>query len=109
MTASDNANDDTKAVTALYDEKPITELAQLTVVNGKGSGLYPIGAVVPVSADVRPGYLFKEWQGPVADPTSANTTIKVSAEGATITAVLTKLGDNLALNKNISRILKQRI
>jgi alpha-mannosidase len=99
MTASDNANDDTKAATALYDEKEPGELAELKVINGTGSGLYPAGSIVPVSATIPSGFLFKKWEGPVADPSSTNTTVKVPEGGITIEAGLVQLGPNLTLDK----------
>ncbi|MBR0596697.1 glycoside hydrolase family 38 C-terminal domain-containing protein [Sinanaerobacter chloroacetimidivorans] len=103
MTAANNVNGDTIPAGALYDEKNAGELASLTVANGSGSGLYPVGSTVPISAQVPSGYLFKEWVGAqVADPTSPSTTIKVPKEGASVTAALIQLGPNLALNKPVT-------
>ncbi|AWI08469.1 hypothetical protein CKA38_03680 [Ereboglobus luteus] len=40
-----------------------------------GAGYQPIGTQSPVYAQPAPGYLFDRWEGPVSDPTSANTTL----------------------------------
>ncbi len=99
MTASDNANDDTVPAGALYDEKIAPPTYSLTVVNGTGTGMYREGLAVSISATESVGYMFKKWNGPVADPYDANTTVKMGTEPITVTAELIDLGPDLALGK----------
>lgn len=100
MTASNNNNDNTVPAGALYDEKTPPVMYPLTVNNGTGSGSYPEGVSATVSAIVPAGYMFKEWEGPVADPKARTTTVTMGTQPVTVTAVLTNLGTNLALNKS---------
>lgn len=60
----------------------------LTVVNGSGSGSYASGATVAISANAAPaGMVFANWTGAtVSSSTSANTTLKMPAASATVTA-----------------------
>ncbi|MGA8942949.1 MAG: glycoside hydrolase family 38 C-terminal domain-containing protein [Thermoactinomyces sp.] len=99
MTASNNPNDDTVPAATLYDEKEPAKTYKLTVENGKGSGSYPAGTAVAVTADVPTGYMFKEWEGPVEDPESISTRVIMPEQDVKVKAVLTRLGTNLALNK----------
>jgi len=102
MTASNNDNDDTAVAGELYDEKEPAKTYKLTVKNGTGSGSYPAGFEVGISANVPVGYRFKEWIGPVEDPKALNTTIRMTAGDMEVEAVLVELGTNLALNKPTS-------
>lgn len=59
-----------------------------TITNGSSSGSYAAGAVVPITANAPPaGSAFVNWTGnPVANPTSASTTITMPAANAAVTA-----------------------
>ncbi len=99
MTASNNSNDETVPAGALYDEKTPPVMYPLTVNNGSGTGSYPEGVSATITATVPVGYIFKEWEGPVADPKARTTTVTIGTEPVTVTAVLTNLGANLAFGK----------
>ncbi len=73
-------------VTANYTSGPPTYA--LNVVNGAGSGLYPAGQVVNITANAAPaGQMFINWTGAsVASPSAAATTFTMSAASATVTA-----------------------
>ncbi|MFN7992195.1 MAG: hypothetical protein U0Q18_01250 [Bryobacteraceae bacterium] len=60
----------------------------LTVVNGSGSGNYPAGTVVTISANSPPaGQVFQNWTGAtVQDPHASPTTLTMPAANATVTA-----------------------
>jgi hypothetical protein len=68
----------------------VAALYQLTVEDGEGSGIYPPGAVVPISAEALSGRVFEAWTGgdggTFADPTMAFTTFTMPPNAATITA-----------------------
>lgn len=57
-----------------------------TTLPAVGTHSYDFNQVVNVSATPQPGYVFKEWLGDVADPNSAQTTIKINGD-KNITAV----------------------
>ena len=58
---------------------------QLTV---RSIRLLPEGTSVPISAPAAPaGYVFDRWNGPVANPTSASTTVTLGSSNTTVTAV----------------------
>ncbi len=50
-----------------------------------GSGTYDTGTKPTITATADPGYHFVNWTGPVASPTSATTTVTMSAD-TTVTA-----------------------
>ncbi|RLD12901.1 MAG: hypothetical protein DRI28_06930, partial [Caldiserica bacterium] len=54
-----------------------------------GDHVYGDGAVVDISATANEGYRFDHWEGDVADPNSANTTVTMD-EDKTVTAVFVK-------------------
>ncbi len=62
----------------------------LTISNGIGTGDYPEGKVVTISADEAPtGYVFDEWTGDTAhaaNPGLANTTVTMPAAAAALSA-----------------------
>ncbi|HWD37643.1 MAG TPA: hypothetical protein VG944_02260 [Fimbriimonas sp.] len=60
----------------------------LSVVNGSGSGTYPSGQVVTITANAPgQGQSFSKWTGAtVADPTKATTTVTMPNENITVTA-----------------------
>jgi hypothetical protein len=60
----------------------------LTVVNGTGSGSYPAGTVVTISANAAPaGQVFKNWTGAtVASANAPKTTIQMPSVNTTVTA-----------------------
>ncbi len=80
----------------------LNNLKPLTVNNGTGSGSYPEGSVISISASVPPGHVFKKWTGPVADPYAVDTTVTIGAEPMTVTAEVIKLGPNVALKKTVT-------
>jgi len=72
---------------AMLDDAVLTAVFvqqfRLTVVGGAGSGIYDIGAVVPIAADLPAGYRFDKWTGDtadVADVQSVSTTIGMHAD-----------------------------
>jgi len=79
----------------------------LTVnVNPDGSGTveknpdkteYEEGEEVQLTANANAGYVFDHWEGDVADPNSANTTI-IMDENETVTAVFTVGAPELSVN-----------
>jgi hypothetical protein len=73
-------------VSATYKTAVTTYL--LTVTNGTGGGNYPAGATVTVTANAPPtGQIFSTWTGaPVANPTSATTTLTMPAANALVAA-----------------------
>ena len=74
-------------VTANYGTPPPTYA--LTVVNGAGSGNYPAGNIVNISATVPAGQTFQSWTGAtVANPNAASTTLTMPAAATTVTANL---------------------
>lgn len=99
MTASNNNNEKTTPAGLLYDEKNPAKTYALTVENGSGTGAYPEGTSVSISAAVPSGYMFKEWVGPVADTKVSDTTVNMGTEAVKVTAIFTNLGENLTLNK----------
>lgn len=60
----------------------------LTVVGGSGSGLYPMGAVIPIDAPNLPGKVFSSWSGgTVANSLSGSGTVfQMPAANVTLTA-----------------------
>ncbi|MDR3557726.1 MAG: hypothetical protein P4L55_23460 [Syntrophobacteraceae bacterium] len=84
-------------VTANYAPLPATH--KLTVVNGAGSGAYPAGSVVRVTANApAAGQQFSKWTGAVvADPTKASTTLTMPAADTTVTANYSTLTSTLQL------------
>ena len=101
MTAVDTPNDGVKTAAEMYDEKEPQETYEVKVLNGTGSGLYPAGATVSISAVFPVGLMFKEWIGDVEfeDPYAMNTTFTMPNRDVTIDANFVVLGPNLALNK----------
>ena len=72
-------------VTANFGTPPPTYA--LTVVNGNGSGNYPAGNIVNISANAPAGQTFLDWTGAtVANPTASSTTIAMPAAATTVTA-----------------------
>ncbi len=73
-------------VTATYTDGAATYA--LTVQGGAGSGSYPAGTVVPISADApADGMLFNAWSGLlVADPSSPSTTLVMPSKAGAVTA-----------------------
>jgi len=61
---------------------------KLTVANGAGSGVYPVGTVVTITANAPPaGKVFSKWTGAtVAGPAAATTTLTMPAAATTVTA-----------------------
>jgi len=61
---------------------------QLTVVNGSGSGTYPAGKVVTISANAAPaGETFSDWTGAtVANAAAPTTTLTMPSSSTTVTA-----------------------
>jgi len=57
-----------------------------TVVPSAGNHTYPAGQILPLVAAPAFGYLFDHWNGPVADPYSAETTLTLDS-AQSITAV----------------------
>lgn len=98
MTAANNINENTKPAAPLYDVKEAAKTYPLSVENGTGAGNYPEGTQVSISAVVPAGYMFKEWEGPVADKKSSDTTVTMGTDPITVKALLTYLGPDLALN-----------
>ncbi len=47
-----------------------------------GGGVYDTGTTVTVKATAAAGWKFVNWTGPVANPTAASTTVKVTADTA---------------------------
>jgi hypothetical protein len=76
-------------VTANYAAGPVYAL---TVINGQGSGSYPAGAVVTITANNPPaGQSFISWTGAsVANATASSTTLTMPAAAATVTATFTQ-------------------
>lgn len=76
------------------DTRPAQTLYALIVINGTGSGLYPPGAVVGISANAAAvGMTFSAWTGAtVANPMSAVTTLTMPASSATVTATYIATG-----------------
>jgi hypothetical protein len=76
-------------VTATYGPAapPPTQYT-LTVVNGSGSGSYPVNASVSITANPAPaGQVFGSWTGAaVANPLSSKTTLLMPAGNTTVTA-----------------------
>ncbi len=68
-------------------------LFTLTVSNGFGSGLYPAGATVPLTAaDAPAGEAFAGWtNAAVADPGLPGTSVSMPASALTVTATFTNL------------------
>lgn len=80
----------------------IGTLVPLTVIGGTGSGEYPEGSEISVSATIPEGYFFRQWTGPVADPYSVDTTVTMGSEPVTVQATFARHGSNLALNKPVT-------
>jgi hypothetical protein len=76
------------AVTAIFD--PIGGPFMLRVTKGHGGGMYPFGAVVPITADAPPvGQQFRRWTGDtagVANCSLADTTVTIPAADVSVTA-----------------------
>jgi hypothetical protein len=63
----------------------------LSVTNGTGSGVYPCGDVVPITANPVSGSYFTNWSGPnIANPAAAATTVTVYTN-TVVTAVFAPL------------------
>jgi hypothetical protein len=64
--------------------------SKLTVINGSGSNVYPIGSIVKVSANGRPqGEVFAMWVGDteiIKNVLKANTTVLIPSTDVTIEA-----------------------
>jgi hypothetical protein len=82
-------------ITGVVESEPLSpsdpeiELATLVVVGGTGGGVYPVGSLVSIVADVPQGCRFIEWAGDVvtvASVTSVRTTM-ILDDDATIRAV----------------------
>lgn len=62
----------------------------LTIADGSGSGTYPEGEIINISANEAPaGYIFDKWTGDltyVADQTAEQTTVTVPAQNIILTA-----------------------
>jgi len=72
-------------VTANFGTPPTT--FALKVVNGAGSGNYPAGNIVSISANTPPGQTFQSWTGAtVANPSASYTTLTMPSANATVTA-----------------------
>ena len=73
-------------VTANYASS--SKLYTLTVVNGTGSGSYPAGKIVTITANAPPaGQTFLSWTGAtVANANAATTTLTMPADNKTVTA-----------------------
>ena len=65
-----------------------TRVAAATITPAAGPHTYAEGAVVDVSATPAVGYVFTNWTGGVANPTSATTTVTMDAD-KTVTANFT--------------------
>jgi hypothetical protein len=77
-------------VTANYGTPPPTYA--LTVVNGTGSGNYPAGNIVNISATVPSGDVFQSWTGAaVANSSASSTSITMPAAATTVTATFVPL------------------
>ncbi len=66
------------------------EMYALTVTNGSGSGTYPAGQSVTITADTRSGYEFTEWTGDAgvvfADRTARTTTLTMLDRAVSVAA-----------------------
>ena len=63
---------------------------QLTVAGGIGTGIYPAGTTIPVSAGSGPsaGQVFQAWTGgPVANPFAASTTLVMPSNNVSLLAI----------------------
>jgi hypothetical protein len=88
--ASGNANTDDFAISFSIASPP-PNTVQLTVINGTGSGFYPVGTMdVPVSANPPPpGQEFNVWTGDIEileRPDLSTTTATIPSTPVTITA-----------------------
>lgn len=70
----------------------------LTVSNGSGSGTYPAGQSVTITADTRSGYQFTGWTGDAgvvfADRTARTTTLTMLNRAVSVTANYKALHEN---------------
>ena len=88
-----------RSVTATFEPIPIPEYTlNLSVISGEGSvspagGTYEEGTIVPVTATPAEGWQFDSWDGDVADPDAAETTVTMDAD-KTVDAVFVPDGDN---------------
>jgi probable HAF family extracellular repeat protein len=72
----------------------LTPLYTLTVANGTGSGTYPVGEAVPITARSLRAYAFERWTGDttnVADPDAESTTVTM-VQDTTLTATYGEFG-----------------
>lgn len=74
-------------VTAMYTQNP-SNLYDVYVVNGSGSGAYTAGSNVTISANIITGQTFKGWQSAdISLPAVTPTTFTMPANNVNITAV----------------------
>jgi uncharacterized protein (DUF1800 family) len=66
---------------------------RVTVKGGLNGGTFKIGSTITIAAKApRRGMVFDRWEGPVADPYSATTTLTVPATAIMVTALYAKAG-----------------
>jgi len=79
-------------VTAASQPAPAPVTANLTVVNGAGSGTYSVGAIVSIAATVPVGQQFVAWTGAaVQNAAVASTLLTMPATNTVATATFTPL------------------
>ena len=106
MTQANNPYSNTFESKLTYDAKEVDEsrLVEVEIENGKGSGVYLNNFTMHVTPEVDPGYRFDHWEiegnAEIEDENSFTAVVHLGEDDIKLKAVLVKLGENLALNKD---------